>query len=261
MGLDSLILPFPWDLYSMKLKAKMENPRAAGSFTKEDAQAREMHLAVGSEGTVRDGNRLVFFWLVDPTDGLIVDAKYQAYGQSALIGAAEAASEILIGKNYDQARRISADLIDKQVRDRSEDPAFPKETFFHLNMVLEAIDQAAAQCEEIPLASNYIAPPVPSQGGEVTGEGYPGWLELPDSKKVAVIEEVLNQDVRPYIALDAGGVEVLRLQNTFEVIIGYQGSCTSCMSSVGATLSYIQHILRQKVHADLVVIPDLDHGK
>ena len=68
------------------------------------------------------------YWLVDPDDGIIVDARFQAYGQSALIGAAEIACELSVGKNYDQARRIGAELIDKQVRDRPDEPAFPKET-------------------------------------------------------------------------------------------------------------------------------------
>lgn len=260
MGLSTLITSFPWERYSKKLMAKMERPRCSGFFTKEEAEQRGMKGIIGSEGSVRDGNRVVLYWLVDPQDGVIVDAKFQVFGQSALLGAAEAACEILVSKNYDQAKRISTDLIDKQVRDRADEPAFPKEAFLHLNMVLEAIDQAAGQCEGIPLAAHYVAPPVSFNVGEISGGGYPGWMELPQEQKIAVLEDVLNQDVRPYIALDAGGVELLRLQNNHEVIIVYQGSCTSCMSSVGATLSYIQHILRQKVHPDLVVIPDFDHS-
>lgn len=64
--------------------------------------------------------------------------------------------------------------------------------------------------------------------------------------------------MRPYIALDAGGIEVINLIEDKQVIIAYQGSCTSCYSSIGTTLSYIQQTLRAKVHPDLVVIPDMD---
>lgn len=83
-------------------------------------------------------------------------------------------------------------------------------------------------------------------------------MDLSLKEKIAVIEHVLDEDVRPYIALDAGGVEVLNLLNDHEVIITYQGTCTSCYSSVGTTLSYIQETLRRKVHPDLSVIPDVD---
>lgn len=259
MGLTSLTTTFPWARYSKKLNSKIEQPRCSGWFTKDEAEARLMRMVEGKEGKIADGNAISLFWLVDKDDGIIVDAKFQVYGQSALIGAAEAACELLVGKNYDQARRISADLIDKQVRDRSDTPAFPKETYPHLNLILEAIDKAAEQCTDIPFADSYVAPPVPTDMGEVIPGGYPGWKELTLKKKIAVIEQVLDQDIRPYIALDAGGVSVLNLLNDKELVIAYQGSCTSCYSSIGTTLSYIQQVLRAKVSADLVVVPDLSH--
>jgi len=257
MGITALITPFPWTRYSKKLIAKIENPSNSGWFTKEEAEARLMRLAIGSEGSVDEGNAVRLYWLVDKDDGIIVDAKFQVYGQSALIGAADTVCELLIGKNYDQARRISADLIDKHVRDRSDTASFPKETYPHLNLVLEAIDQAADMCTDIPFADTYVSAPVPTDMGEVTPGGYPGWHELTLKKKIAVIEQVLDQDIRPYIALDAGGVSVLNLLNDKELIIAYQGSCTSCYSSIGTTLSYIQKVLRAKVSSELVVIPDL----
>lgn len=258
MGIAALTTPFPWARYSKKLAAKIENPRCAGYFTREEAEARTVRFAEGREGTVADGNEVALYWLVDKDDGIIIDAKFQVFGQSVSIGAAEAACELLVGKNYDQARRISADLIDKQVRDRSDTPAFPKETYPHLNLILGAIDQAAEQCTDIPFADTYVAPPVPADIGEVIPGGYPGWMELPLKKKIAVIEQVLDQDIRPYIALDAGGVSVLNLINDKELVIAYQGSCTSCYSAIGTTLSYIQQVIRAKVHPDIVVIPDLN---
>lgn len=256
MGLNSLTASFPWARYSKKLAAKIELARYSGFFTKEEAEARMLRFVEGKEGNIEEGNCVILYWLVDKDDGIISDAKFQAYGQSVLIGAAEAICELLIGKNYDQARRVSAELIDKHFRDRSEVPAFPKETYPHLNLILEAIDHAADQCTDIPFADTYVSTPIPSEIGEVLPGGYPGWLELPLKKKIAVIEQVLDQDVRPYIALDAGGVSVLNLLNDKELVIAYQGSCTSCYSSIGTTLSYIQQIVRAKVHPDITVIPD-----
>lgn len=258
MGLALLCHPFPWSLYSKKLISKIENPRSAGFFTKDDAEERGMRLAEGVEGSIENGNCIHFYWLVDKEDGVIVDVKFQAFGQTALIGAAEAASQLLIGKNYDQALRISGDLIDKEVRDKETEPAFPKETYPHINLVLGAIENASAKCTDLPLADTYVAPPVPKDIGEIVEGGYPGWLELPLKKKLAVIEDVLDRDIRPYIALDAGGVEVLNLLNDREVIITYQGSCTSCYSSIGTTLSYIQQVLRAKVFPEIIVVPDID---
>lgn len=257
MGLKTLTTPFPWMRYSKKLNAKIDNPRCAGIFQPAESEDRGMRLAIGTDGSIQDGNKIQLYLLVDKDDGIIVDAKYQAYGQSALIGAAEAACELLIGKNYDQAKRVSCDLLDAHLREKNDQPAFPPEAYPHLNLILGAIESAAEQCSDIPFADTYVATPIPSNIEGVEG-GYPGWTDLPIKQKIAVIEEVLNHDVRPYIALDAGGVEVLNLLNDREVIIAYQGSCTSCYSSIGTTLSYIQQILRAKVHPQLVVIPDMD---
>jgi len=258
MSLSALTTPFPWNRYSKKLASKIENPRNAGIFTEQESEARGMRLAIGEDGRIEDGNALRLYWLVDKDDGIIVDAKFQVFGQSALIGAAEGACELLIGKNYDQAKRVSSELLDRHLRDKSEEPAFPRETYPHLNLVLGAIEEAAEKCTDIPFADTYVAPPVPSNIGEVVPGGYPGWKELTLKKKIIVIEEVLERDVRPYIALDAGGVQVLNLLQDKEVVIAYSGSCTSCYSAIGTTLSYIQQILRAKVHPDLVVVPDLD---
>lgn len=256
MSLEELILSFPWNRYSKKLQAKIENPRNVGIFTPSDTEGRGVRLVIGRSGEVEDGNCIQFYLLVDKEDGIIVDMKFQVFGQSALIGAAEVTCDLVVGKNYDQAMRISADLIDKQVRDRSEVPSFPFETSPHLNLVLEALEKCTEQCTDIPLPTAYVAPPAPVDI-EVLEGGYPGWAELSIKQKLAVIEGVLNSDIRPYIALDGGGVEVINLLHDKEVIIAYQGSCTSCFSSVGATLSFIQHVIKSKVHPDLIVIPNL----
>lgn len=258
MGIEQFVHTFTWTRYSRKLMGKIDKPHCAGFFQQKDAENRGMLFIEGTEGSVEDGNVVRLYWLVDKDDGVIVDAKFQVFGQSALIGAAEVACELLVGKNYLQAQRISADLIDKQVRDRNDDPAFPRETYPHLNLVLGAIEVCTEQCKDLPVSDSYLATPVPVDMADVVPGGYPGWKELPLKKKLAVIEEVLDQDIRPYIALDAGGVVVLNLIEDKELIIAYQGSCTSCYSSVGTTLSYIQQIMRAKVHPDITVVPEIN---
>jgi NifU-like protein len=227
--------------YSDKLIAKIENPRCAGFFTPEET--RGLRLVIGKEEKV-----VAFYWLIDEEDGRIADAKFQAYGPAALIGAAEAACELLIHKNYDQARRISAELIEHQVG------GFPESMGRCLNQVLAAIEHAADQCSDIPFDEVYTETPMASKI-ESTGS-YPGWSLLSKEEKLKVIEEVIQSEIRPYIELDAGGVKIIDLKGS-ELLIAYQGSCTTCYSATGATLSAIQEILKAKVSSDLVVVPDL----
>ena len=245
----------PWQKYSKKLTQKIQAMRYVGFFSSQEAEERGMRLAVEKKGNKIKADRVDIYLLVDESDGVIADAKFQAFGPSALIGAAEAACELLMRKTYDQALRLTAELIDKQVRDKPEIPAFPQESFSYLNIVLEALFEAAEQCLDIVCPQNDIPTPIDMRTfGDA--KGYHGWAALNKERKIALIEEVIAQDIRPYIELDAGGVEVIDLLNEKELMIAYQGACTSCYSATGSTLQAIQEILRAKLDPHLVVIPD-----
>ena len=257
MSIKDLIRPFTWASYSRKLVLRIDTPYCIGTFSKEEAEVKNLHLAKGTAGSLDDGNYCELFLLVDREDGGIVDARFQAYGHSALIGALEIACELMIGKNYEQARRISADLIEKHVRDSANVPAFPEETFSHINMAIDAIEVCYETCIGIPLAEGYVAPPITGHSIETVEGGYPGFSELSLKEQLAVIDQVLEQEVRPYVEMDAGGIEVINYhKDKKEVVITYHGSCTSCHSATGATLSYVQQILRAKVDPELTVTPE-----
>lgn len=239
-----------WEKYSKKLREKLDRLRYVGYFTAAQAAEKHMRLVTGkAEG-------ICLYWLVDEADGVIADAKFQVFGPTSLIAAAEVASELALRKTYDQASRISADLIDQHLRDRKETPAFPKESNVFLNQTLLAIDDAVRQCSDIPYAASYDVTPIERDFGEIPG-GIPGWDAFPSEQKRKIIEEVLDKEIRPYIELDAGGVKILELKDDKEVLISYEGSCTTCHSSTGSTLSAIQQILKARVHPSLFVTPQL----
>jgi NifU-like protein len=259
MNKDVFYLPYPWAQYSKKLAYKIENPQFAGFFLPEDVMGRGLRLIIAREGSVAEGNALTLYWLVDESDGIISDIRYQVFGASALIGALESACQLLLRKNYDQAKRISADLIDREVRDKSETEAFPPEVYGHLNLVLSAIETASEQCTDIPFDEIYTDSPLHHDIG--AGGLYPDWENLSKQDKLRVIEEIIQKEIRPYIELDAGGIQIIDLSEQYELTIAYQGSCTSCHSATGSTLSAIQQILRARVHAGIIVTPDLSFLK
>jgi NifU-like protein len=243
-----------WSQYSKKLRSHLDRLQYAGSFSAEEALEKNMRRVVGRAGRPSEEVRLD--WLVDESDGVIADAKFSAIGPTALIAAAEAASESVLRKNYEQASRIGADLLDRLYRDHKDRPAFPEECAPYLNQVIEAIDDAIQQCLDIPYAQSFDMTPIVGEGGEIPG-GLPGWEEMPQEQKRKIIEEVIEQEIRPYIALDAGGIKVLDLKNGRELSISYEGACATCHSSTGSTLHAIQRILRARVHPTICVIPEL----
>lgn len=235
-----------------KLKEKINHLRFVGSFSPSDATEKRMRYVEGREKNV------ILYWLVDETDGVIADVKFQAFGPLAFIAAAEILSELLIRKNYIQASKITADLIDQHARQNKEENAFPSSAYGLLNQLLSAIDHATQMCSDIACNSqDYDITPIEWEAG-ANPDGIPDWETFSLEKRKHLIEDVIQRDIRPYIELDSGGVTIRELKENNELYIAYDGSCTTCHSATGSTLSAIQQILKAKIHPSITVIPVLD---
>jgi NFU1 iron-sulfur cluster scaffold homolog, mitochondrial len=67
------------------------------------------------------------------------------------------------------------------------------------------------------------------------------------------INQFLDERVRPGLAGDGGGLEILGF-NDKKLLISYQGACGSCPSSIGGTMMAIERMLRDEVDPDIEVI-------
>lgn len=67
------------------------------------------------------------------------------------------------------------------------------------------------------------------------------------------INAVLDERIRPGLAGDGGGLEILAL-NGKALTIRYQGACGSCPSSLAGTLYAIESMLQQEVDPEIQVI-------
>ncbi|NWF48919.1 MAG: NifU family protein [Ignavibacteriaceae bacterium] len=68
------------------------------------------------------------------------------------------------------------------------------------------------------------------------------------------VNEILDRKVRPALAGDGGGLEVLGIEG-HRIKIRYQGACGSCPSSISGTLMAIESLLRRDVDPAIEVIP------
>ena len=242
----------PWALFPRKFAEKIEKPRFAGLFSKEEAAAKGMRLVTGLAGGFK-GLFVQFFLLVDEWDGVIADAKFKAFGPPALLGIAEILCELVMRKNYDQAKGIGAELIDKQLQDKKDARTLPITEYGFVNLSLDALEKALDLCADIPLPEAYVPTPVQPN---LDGGLYEGWDQLSLKQQLAVLEDLIANEIRPYIELDAGGIEIVSLTEGRELMIAYKGACTTCPSSIGSTLNAIQQILSARIHPDIKVIPD-----
>ncbi|MBK9098669.1 MAG: NifU family protein [bacterium] len=67
------------------------------------------------------------------------------------------------------------------------------------------------------------------------------------------INNLLDQKVRPALAGDGGGLQVLGIDG-FTVKIRYQGACGSCPSSITGTLMAIEGLLKRDVNPSIHVV-------
>ncbi len=75
---------------------------------------------------------------------------------------------------------------------------------------------------------------------------------LPQDKKLAAIEMVLDRSIRFQLSQDGGGVDLKGLEGN-EVQLHYQGACGDCPSSLTGTLQHIERLIKQQLDGDLTV--------
>lgn len=105
----------------------------------------------------------------------------------------------------------------------------------------ELLRKLAVPIRETPAVTDLAAAPVNTD--YVRGEN-----ELLDQ-----INDLLDEKIRPGLAGDGGGLEIISLEDK-KLTIRYQGACGSCPSSLSGTLYAIEHMLKDEVDPDLEVI-------
>ncbi|MEK8023779.1 MAG: NifU N-terminal domain-containing protein [Candidatus Hydrogenedentota bacterium] len=78
-------------------------------------------------------------------------------------------------------------------------------------------------------------------------------VETSDEDLLDRINEVLDARVRPALAGDGGGLQIMGLRG-HDLLIRYQGACGSCPSSIAGTMYAIQNLLRTELNTEINVI-------
>ena len=73
-----------------------------------------------------------------------------------------------------------------------------------------------------------------------------------DDPTIRMIEAILDERIRPYLAGDGGWLEIVELVDN-KLKIRYQGACGSCPSSLTGTLMAIENLIRDEVDPQISV--------
>ena len=154
--------------------------------------------------------------------------------------AEEAAGDPLAGPLFAVGDVSSVFYMDKMITVEKADEADWDDLLPRLAVPIRAAES---------VASNGGAAPQPS----AQGVGGPLGALMSDDPRLARINEILDEKVRPYLASDGGWLEVLSLEEK-TLTIRYQGACGSCPSSLSGTLMGIEGLIRQEIDPDIEVV-------
>ncbi len=74
-----------------------------------------------------------------------------------------------------------------------------------------------------------------------------------DTAALKKINEIIDLRIKPALAGDGGGLEVLGLEDN-TLTIRYQGACGTCPSAIRGTLVAIENLLRREVNDEICVV-------
>ena len=134
------------------------------------------------------------------------------------------------------------------------DTLFFCDNFITVSM-LESADWRAVHDEVVKVLDAHEGQAIaPSGGAAPSPEGAAAPTDgAEDPDLLERITALLDDRVRPALAGDGGGLEILGLQGK-TLTIRYQGACGSCPSSVAGTLVAIQNLIQDEVDDAVEVV-------
>jgi NifU-like protein len=76
-------------------------------------------------------------------------------------------------------------------------------------------------------------------------------IKLTNLQKIALIQEIIEREIRPGLQADGGDLEIIDIDGN-KVMIALRGMCTGCVMA-GVTINGIQEKLRELVSDDIIV--------
>lgn len=164
-----------------------------------------------------------------------------SYGTSHSFKTADAGAEDKLAKSiFDVGEVVSVFYMDKMITVEKTDDAEWDEILPELAVPIRAAEAVRSSNGN----GNKVA--ATTVGGAIAAAAS-------DDPKLAEIEALLDERIRPYLAGDGGWLEILELANS-KLSIRYEGACGSCPSSLTGTLMAIENMIRDEIDPDISVV-------
>jgi Fe-S cluster biogenesis protein NfuA len=159
-----------------------------------------------------------------------------SYGTSHSFNSiADAEADPLAKSLFEMGDIVSVFYMDKMITIEKTDEADWDEILPALAVPIRAAESVAVQTAAAT-----------SVGGAIAAA-------VSDDPRLAEINAILDERIRPYLASDGGWLEVLSLDDK-TLKIRYQGACGSCPSSLTGTLMAIENMIKDEIDPEIEVV-------
>ena len=187
----------------------------------------------GADGTPE---HVHFAVAVDESD-IVQEARYRSAAGGYDLLVLDALAELLVGMPVADLGRIT-----------------PQHAQDHLQRIMGQEVHSTVWPSDLPMAvlTKIVLAAKESSQDDGPPAGH-DWDDIGLFEKVRRIEEVLDNDIRPMLASDGGGMDLVDLREK-ELVVQYNGACGSCSSSIGGTLYFVEDTLNAKLGTSLKII-------
>lgn len=164
-----------------------------------------------------------------------------SHGTSHSFKTVEAGAEDSLAKSiFDVGQVVSVFYMDKMITVEKTDDAEWDEILPDLAVPIRAAEPVASSNGNVARAA------AAAVGGAIAAAAS-------DDPKIAQINELLDDRIRPYLAGDGGWLEIVSLEDS-TLRIRYEGACGSCPSSLTGTLMAIENMIREEIDPEITVL-------
>jgi NifU-like protein len=270
-----------WD-YTDKVKDHFLNPRNVGEI--EDADG------VAEVGSIACGDALKFTFKLDES-GRIKDARFKTFGCASAIASASALTEMIRGMTVEEAAKVTnqdiANYLGGLPQEKMHCSVLGREALEEAISYYKGSPEKAEEekivCECFGVTEKEIERAIRenrlrtveevtnyTKAGGGCGNCHPVIQEIIDRvlsvmseapaerprlsniKKIKMIEETLEREIRPALKHDGGDIELVDVVGN-RVMVATRGACASCQASNQTLKNFVEVKLRELVWPELVV--------
>lgn len=164
-------------------------------------------------------------------EGCLTQAYFQTNFAGIDLGFIDALFHNIQGKSRRNLIVLSSREIENFMRDINHEPAFPSdnapsdEIWKVIDVLINEINKALSPSLELSsLMENYV--------------------EKPLVEKIKSVEHLIDKAIRPSLEKDGGDIKLVNI-NGNQILVNFQGNCSNCPSSTGATLEFVSDVFKK----------------